>query len=136
MAHHDLEKCYITEYHPYTASEYFYPDKGIIREFKKMYKENQNVRSGRIVSGEVFVTDKNREEIINKFAPLCVDMESSSIAHVYFVNNVPVTITRSITDFKDENAETSFETNFTDKAIDAISIVYKAIGVIESFSKR
>ena len=41
---------------------------------------------------------KNRNEIVQKFTPLSVDMESASIAHVCYVNQIPFLSIRTITD--------------------------------------
>lgn len=42
-----------------------------------------------MVTEEQFIEDERRTEINEKYAPLSVDMETVSIAHVCYVNNVP-----------------------------------------------
>ena len=37
---------------------------------------------GTMVSGEQFVTEENREQILTGFTPLCTDMETAAVAHV------------------------------------------------------
>lgn len=134
VAHHDLDKCVITEYHPYTESEFFISDQRVLSKLKKLHQTNKRFHSGVIVSGEPFVTDKNRDAIIESFAPLCVDMESSAIAHTCYVNDIPFTIVRSITDFADENAEETFEGNMEDASLAAIEITKEVVGIIDSIN--
>ncbi len=55
--------------------------------------------TGIIASGDLFVdTDKQRETIRNRFNAIAADMEGASIAHTCYVNNVPFTLIRSISD--------------------------------------
>ena len=56
-------------------------------------------QTGVIASGDLFVdTDKQRQTIRQRFNAIAADMEGGSIAHVCYVNNVPFTLIRSISD--------------------------------------
>jgi adenosylhomocysteine nucleosidase len=56
-------------------------------------------QTGIIASGDLFVdTDKQRNKIHVNFNAMAADMEGASIAHVCYINNVPFTIIRSISD--------------------------------------
>ena len=68
-----------------------------------------------MVTGEVFVADEGRQKINDQFSPLTVDMESASIAHVCYVNNIPFISIRSITDTASHSGTGHFEEN-CDKA--------------------
>ncbi|SDB30677.1 adenosylhomocysteine nucleosidase [Pseudobutyrivibrio sp. YE44] len=58
-----------------------------------------NFQTGIIASGDLFVdTDKQRNNIHRAFNALAADMEGGSIAHVCYINNVPFTLIRSISD--------------------------------------
>ena len=55
--------------------------------------------TGVIASGDLFVdTDKQRNKIHMNFNAMAADMEGGSIAHVCYINNVPFTLIRSISD--------------------------------------
>lgn len=53
---------------------------------------------GRMVTGESFITDESRQKINDEFAPLTVDMETASIAHVCYANDIPFIAIRCVTD--------------------------------------
>lgn len=70
---------------------------------KYILQSNSNVYIGSIASGDEFVTDydhmKNRlNTYFMDVNVLAVDMESASIAHACYLNNVPFTIIRAISD--------------------------------------
>ena len=66
---------------------------------------------GRMVTGEAFISDDGRQEILDAFEPLSVDMETGSIAHVCYANSVPFIAIRSITDTADHSGSEFFEMN-------------------------
>ena len=56
-------------------------------------------QTGVIASGDMFVdTDKQRDRIRQNFMAIACEMEGASIAHVCYINNVPFTLIRSISD--------------------------------------
>ena len=56
-------------------------------------------QTGVIASGDMFVdTDKQRDRIRQNFHAIACEMEGGSIAHVCYINNVPFTLIRSISD--------------------------------------
>ena len=58
-----------------------------------------NYQAGVIASGDMFVdTDKQRDRIRQNFQAIACEMEGASIAHVCYINNVPFTLIRSISD--------------------------------------
>lgn len=84
-------------------TEYLWP---IVREIIKTAVENkQNF------TGEAFITDEGREKINDEFAPLAVDMETASIAHVCYVNKIPFLSIRCITDTAEHSGVENFEEN-------------------------
>lgn len=58
-----------------------------------------------------FIPDERREQIIRKFAPLSVDMETAAVAHVCYVNRIPFLAVRSITDTAAHSGIGAFEEN-------------------------
>lgn len=70
---------------------------------KKISETNGNIYIGAIASGDEFVKDYNRmENKINEYFKdvnvLACDMESGAIAHACYLQGVPFTIIRSISD--------------------------------------
>lgn len=126
IAHHDVEEEILTEYHPYVPNKFFKTDQMAIKFLKENFRTPW-IHYGKLVTGEYFVTHETREKIINKFSPLCVDMESAAIAQVCYVNKVPFTVIRSISDFADENSIKSFENNIEKTAIKATDITKKLV---------
>ena len=125
VAHHDVEEEIIINYHPYLKNKYIETDKNLLE--KLSYSEE--IHFGKIVTGEYFVTDKTRETIIEKFSPLCVDMESAAVAQCCFSNEISFNIIRSISDFADENSTKSFENNVQCSALTAIDVTKKLISL-------
>lgn len=67
------------------------------------------VYTGRIVSGDQFISDKQvKETIISNFQGFCVEMEGASIAHAAYLNHVPFVIIRAISDKADDSAEMDY----------------------------
>jgi adenosylhomocysteine nucleosidase len=76
---------------------------------KVIAKNKPKVFVGRIASGDTFVTDEERVQlIVEKFNNLCVDMESAAVAQVCFLNKTPFAIIKSVSDKADEKAEIDF----------------------------
>lgn len=134
VAHHDVEKEIIMEYHPYIPNNFFKTDQIAIKLLKENFRI-QEIHYGKLVTGEYFVTHETRQAIINKFSPLCVDMESAAIAQVCYVNKIPFTVIRSISDFADENGTKSFENNIEKTAIKATDITKKLFEIINKTNK-
>ena len=74
-------------------------------------KTSHHTVFGRMVTGEQFIVDENRDKINEMFAPLSVDMETAAIAHVCYVNRIPFISIRSITDTASHSGEENFERN-------------------------
>lgn len=64
---------------------------------------------GRIATGDCFVADaETKKYIVDKFNPLCVEMEGAAIAQAAYINNVPYIITRAISDKADDSAHVDY----------------------------
>ena len=57
---------------------------------------------GRLASGKSFIRKKNRAPIVERFDPLCVDMETAAVADVCLSGGVPFIAVRSVTDTESE----------------------------------
>jgi adenosylhomocysteine nucleosidase len=68
------------------------------------------VYQGLIVTGDQFVKDDRRQELLRDFPDaLCVEMEGAAIAQVCYLNDLPFVIVRVISDRADGSAPTDFK---------------------------
>lgn len=129
IGYHDVADEILTEYHPWMDSRYFKTNEEMIKICKAVVKEEQmesSVYFGKIVTGESFITQEGRQDIIKTHDPLCVDMETGSIAHVCYVNDLPFMAIRAITDTDEECGVEVFEENCVDvskKAVNMLKLV-------------
>lgn len=96
---------------PGMATSIFVADPKLVELAKKCCKESVsvNVFEGRIVSGDMFVSDKTtKEKLIRKFDGYCTEMEGGAIAHCACVNKVPFVVIRSISDKADDSAQMDY----------------------------
>ncbi|KZE75419.1 phosphoglycerate transporter [Myroides marinus] len=116
-AYWDVAEDILTDFHPWMDTVYFKANQYLIDATKKAIQEKdfKHVYFGKIITGESFIEDKNRAEIEQNFNPLCVDMETASIAHTCYVNNIPYIAIRTITDTVDNQGIDEFDLN-CDKA--------------------
>jgi adenosylhomocysteine nucleosidase len=83
-----------------------------------------HVYSGRIVSGDQFVSDKSvKERLVNVFGGLCTEMEGAAIAQAATLNSIPFVIIRAISDKADESAEIDYPTFERKAAADCAKLV-------------
>lgn len=93
-------------------------------------KEHKIVK-GRIASGDQFIADKDvKQGIVKNFAPQCVEMEGSAIAHAATINNVPFVIIRCLSDCADDAADNTYNFNEDSAAAMSAEIVTKLIAEI------
>ena len=114
VAYHDVAPNILTEFHPWLETMFFKADQGLLNLTKMAVdklKQNYKVYWGRMVTGEAFIADEGRQKINEQFAPLTVDMETASIAHVCYVNNIPFVSIRCITDTATHSGTGHFEEN-------------------------
>lgn len=87
-------------------------------------------QTGIIASGDMFVdTDKQRDRIRRTFKAIAADMEGGSIAHVCYINDVPFTLIRSISD--GDGSAMDYNTFATKAADQSIDIVLEVIARIK-----
>ena len=118
VAYYDVDDDILTEFHPWLDSIYFKADKRLLNLAKKAisnFNTNHNIVFGKMVTGEKFIEDERRESINIKYEPLSVDMETASVAHVCYVNEIPFIAIRTITDTSSHSGIDEFEKN-CDKA--------------------
>ena len=129
VAYYDVDDDILTEFHPWLDSIYFKADKRLLNLAKKAisnFNTNHNIVFGKMVTGEKFIEDERREFINIKYEPLSVDMETASVAHVCYVNEIPFIAIRTITDTSSHSGIDEFEKN-CDKASQISANLVKAM---------
>lgn len=118
VAYHDVSPNILTEFHPWMETAYFQADNKLVELSKvavERLQEKYKVFWGRMVTGETFIVDEGRQAINDTYSPLTVDMETASIAHVCYVNQIPFISVRTVSDTAEHSGTGSFEEN-CDKA--------------------
>lgn len=90
----------------------FPADKNLIKRAlyasEKVLNGNK-VIEGRIVSGDVFVSDITlKQNLLKNFKACCTEMEGAAVGHVCYVNNIPFVIIRVMSDKADGSAHDNF----------------------------
>ncbi len=76
-----------------------------------------SVFSGRVVSGDQFISDKGKKDwIAEQFHGFCTEMEGAAIAQTAYLNQIPFLIIRAISDKADDSAHMDYA-EFERKAI-------------------
>ena len=87
-------------------------DKGLAELAKKVCEEvNRDIKaiSGRIVSGDQFICDKEiKKKIATNFNGCCTEMEGAAIAQAAYLNGVPFVVLRAISDKADDSANMDY----------------------------
>lgn len=85
-----------------------------------------NSKVGTIATGDQFIATKEQKDLIrDRFEAIAAEMEGGSIGHVCFVNNVPFTILRSISD--SDGGAIDYQTFAEKAAIQSIEVVIEFI---------
>lgn len=93
----------------------FPADKELIEMAIKAIENQKEVqyKVGRVVTGDDFVeSDMQKNDIVTRLSPLCVEMEGAAIAHAAYIAKVPFVILRTISDEADDSATTAYD-NFS-----------------------
>lgn len=118
VAHHDLNYHFLEKHAPYLDAQqsgFFNADPDFLQKVIHGIASKEfpyKVFSGPMVSGEEFIDKQGRKEIIEKFDPLTVDMETAGLAHACHRSQVPFLAIRAITDTEEESGDDAFERNY------------------------
>ena len=135
VCYHDVAPDILTEFHPWMESVFFTADPKLISLSKTAVKKIRpagKVIWGRMVTGESFITDEGRQKINQEFAPLTVDMETASIAHVCYVNRIPFISIRCITDTAEHSGLDNFDENCAKASVIAKDITVALLTEIKN----
>ena len=112
VCYHDVAPDILTEFHPWMRFGVFCgrPKADGYVEVCRWQACNLpgKVVWGRMATGESFITDESRQKINDEFAPLTVDMETASIAHVCYANAIPFIAVRCVTDTEKHSGSRQF----------------------------
>ena len=112
MVYHDVSPEILTEYHLWLGNNYFLADEVLLAVAKEYSSISvSRLLFGTVATGERFIEDAERDKINRECAPLAVDMETTSVAHVCYVNRVPFLSVRTITDTATHSGIENFERN-------------------------
>lgn len=110
-AYHDMEETILTDSHPNLPSPWFPADPGLLALARTAFRATPAVRFGRTVTGDCFISRGARTDLLHRWSPLSVDMETTAIAHVCHANAMPFLAIRSITDTAAYDGLAAFEEN-------------------------
>ena len=130
VAHHDVHEVILTDFHPWMPSVFFKSDDVLLQRSRSAvarFAPGHEIYFGRMVTGESFITDSGRDEINAVFEPLTVDMETASIAHVCYVNNLPFIAVRTLTDTATHSGAEHFDKNVVTASHIAKDIVLEVL---------
>ena len=133
-AYYDVAEDILTEFHPWLESIFFPADERLLAAVRKGVQSlgwKDRVYFGRMVTGETFIADSGRKEIIEKFAPLTVDMETAGIAHVCYVNKIPFVAIRCISDTAEHSGISAFEENCAKASKMAMQVTVATLQEVE-----
>lgn len=112
--YHDITPDVFVSLNPWMKSEYFHADPKLIKASENAVKKlnpPHKVYWGTMATGDKFIETDGRQAIINKYAPLSVDMETAGIAHACLLSEVPFISVRCITDIAEHSGTGTFEEN-------------------------
>nr|WP_148866992.1 5'-methylthioadenosine/adenosylhomocysteine nucleosidase [Thermosediminibacter litoriperuensis] len=107
---------------------------GIAREVARKLVKGRRVLTGRILTGDQFITSEEKVKFLRSFFDgACVEMEGGAIGQVCYLNKVPFLIIRSISDRADGKAVSVYETFADEAARNSSGIVLGIINYIKEY---
>lgn len=118
---------------PRMETSYFQADPALVEKAKAACEEavpEIHVFTGRIVSGDQFVSDKGvKARLTTQFSGMCTEMEGAAIAQAAWLNHIPFVIIRAISDKADDSAVMDYPT-FERQAIQ------HSVALVETFVRK
>ena len=123
---HDIDPHFLKDYPPYHAE--YEADEALQALAAKVCNEKSIVcHAGRIVSGDVFLTDSAvKAKLVEAHDPYAVDMETAAIGQCAWRNGVPFVSVRCISDLADDEGAMSFD-EFEHLAADRVGEIVMAM---------
>ena len=107
--------------------------RSIAKEICEKELKDISVFEGRVLSGDIFVSDKEtKEDLKNTFGGCCTEMEGAAIAQVAYLNGMKALIVRAISDKADDSASMDYA-EFERKAIEnCVKLTTRLIETIDT----
>ncbi|MCB6367131.1 5'-methylthioadenosine/adenosylhomocysteine nucleosidase [Intestinibacillus massiliensis] len=120
--------------HYYPEKEFFQTDGDLLdlctRACAQLPGMKGTFSPGRIVSGDVFVSDKATKDAINaRYAPDCVEMEGAAVGHACYMHGAPFLVIRTMSDTADDGAQESYDNFIHDAAAQSAHIILKMLEI-------
>jgi adenosylhomocysteine nucleosidase len=106
---------------PFTEYRIIPGDSRLIAAALKLKLADAKVHSGRVISGDQFISGGEGAKLRAKFAADVVDMESAAVAFVCHLHQMPLVVARTISDRADTNAAQDFG-DFLSKASQHVTL--------------
>ena len=134
FAHHDVDaQMVLMDSYPYYPTGVFAADEGLLRAARAAQDAfGRAARFGAMVSGEQFVDDACRADIVARHDPLAVDMESAALAQTCYANGVPFLSVRGITDTAEHDGFGAYEANSARASRDACTFAAALVAAYAS----
>ena len=110
----------------YTHYRFFGADKKLLQLALSTPVSGHKVMAGRILTGDQFLTHKEKQEytyLVEELKGDCVEMEGASVAQVCIINEIPHLIIRTVSDKADGTAVQDYNTFFPIVAHNSFRIV-------------
>ena len=114
---------------PYTGMRIIDADKKLFDAALSYKKDGCRIISGRILTGDQFITEKSEEKrklFTDILGGDAVEMEGASVGFTSFMNNIPFVLVRVISDRADGNAPKNFR-SFLHKSSERITDIVNHI---------
>ncbi|MCK5781058.1 MAG: 5'-methylthioadenosine/adenosylhomocysteine nucleosidase [Flavobacteriales bacterium] len=114
---------------PRMDTSIFYSDRMMMAKILKNGRElHYRIGYGNISSGDIFINDFDKKNRIkNIFNSDAVEMESTAIAHVCYLNNIPFVIVRAISDKSNGEAPKQYKKFEKEAAISSATLILKTL---------
>lgn len=117
---------------PRMETSCFQADTGLIGKARAACAEavpEIQVFTGRIVSGDQFISDKGvKARITEQFGGMCTEMEGAAIAQTAWLNQIPFVIIRAISDKADDSATMDYPAFERQAIAHSVALVENLIG--------
>lgn len=127
---HDFDEELLNKYYPHCSR--YRTDEELVALCQRACQELGDIHceTGRIVSGDVFVSDSAlKKSIADRYAPGCVEMEGAAVAQVAYMSGKPFLVVRTMSDTADDEAEGLYDTFFEEAANQSARILLKMLSL-------
>ena len=93
---------------------------------------NASYRVGRIMTADLGVdSNKLKQELLEEFGGLCVEMEGAAVGQVAMLNQVPYLVIRSMSDKADSNLTDDYKANLEASIKNGVAMVLNMVKGVE-----